>query len=115
MELRISLQRSDFNYEKNEYCKILTNISLPAQYSMSFPDKEPKVLYILVSIKLHIVNYMDKGHYVCDVLDYNKGTWWNCDDETIIQYPGYPSNVYEDLSIDKIIIKEGKVCRRNCR
>ena len=47
---------------------------------MSFPNN-PEVLYILVSIKLHIGNYMDKGHYVCDVLDYNTGTWWNCDDE----------------------------------
>ena len=44
---------------------------------------------------------MDKGHHVCDVLDYNIGTLWNCDDETISQYPGYPMNVYDDLSIDK--------------
>ena len=47
---------------------------------MSFPDK-PEVLYILASIKLHIGNDMDKGHYVCDLLDHNTGTWWNCDDE----------------------------------
>ena len=44
---------------------------------------------------------MDTGHYVCDVLDYNIGTWWNCDDEKITQYPGYPMNVYNDLSSDK--------------
>ena len=68
---------------------------------MPFLDKHPEFLHILVSIKLHIGNDMDKGHYVCDVLDYNKGTWWNCDDETITQYPGYPMNVYDDLSIDK--------------
>ena len=67
---------------------------------MSFPDN-PEVLYILVSIKLHIANDMDKGHYVCDLLDYNTGTCWNCDDETRTQYPGYPMNVYNDLSIDK--------------
>ena len=47
--------------------------ALPAQYSMSFPGKHAEVLYIIVSIKLHIGNDMDKGHYVCDVLDYN--TW----------------------------------------
>ena len=62
---------------------------------MSFPDN-PEVLYILFYIKLHIGNDMDKGHYVCDVLYYNKGTCWNCDDETITQYPGYPMNVYND-------------------
>ena len=43
---------------------------------------------------------MDKGHYVCDVLDYNTVTWWNCDDETITQYPRYPMNLYNDLSRD---------------
>ena len=67
---------------------------------MSFPN-EPKVIYILVSIKLHIGNYMDQGHYVRDVLEYNTGTWWNCDDEIVTQYPGYPMNVYNDVSSDK--------------
>ena len=61
----------------------------------------PDVIFIIVPIKLHIGNDIDKGHYVCDVLDYSTGTWWNCDYETIIQYPVYPSNVYDDLSIDK--------------
>ena len=83
------------NSKKNK-----TKTALSAQYSMSFPDN-PEVLYILVSIKLNIGNDMDKGHAVCDVLDYNTGTWWNCDDETITQYPGYPMNVYNDLSIYK--------------
>ena len=44
---------------------------------------------------------MDQGHYVCDVLDYNTGTWWNCDDEIVTEYPGYPMNVYNELSSDK--------------
>ena len=51
---------------------------------------------------------MDKGQYFCDVLDYNTGKWWNCDDETITQYPGYPMNVYDDLSIDKKQKRGGK-------
>ena len=68
---------------------------------MSFPDI-PEVLYILVYIKLRIGNDMDIGHYVCDVLDYNTGTWRNFDDEKITQYPGYPMNVYNDLSIDSL-------------
>ena len=67
---------------------------------MYFPNN-PEVIYIIVSIKLHIGNDMDNGQYLCDVLDYNTGTWWNCDDETITQYPGYPINVYNDLSSDK--------------
>ena len=100
MQLRIFLQISEFNFEKNQYCKNNTKIALPAQYSMYFPYKHSEVLYILVSVELHIGNDMYKGHYSCDVLYYNTGTWWNCDDDTITQYPGYPINVYNDLSID---------------
>ena len=44
---------------------------------------------------------MDKGHYVCDVLEYITGTWWNCNDDTITQYPEYPMNVYDELLTDK--------------
>ena len=44
---------------------------LKAQYSISFLDKHPEVLYILVYIKLYICNDIDEGLYVCDVLDYN--------------------------------------------
>ena len=80
-------------------------ISLPDQYYISFPNN-PEVLYILVFIKLHIGNDVDKGHYVCNVLDYTTGPWWNCDDEKITQYPGYPMNVYSDLSSDKKQKKE---------
>ena len=83
--------------ENDTLCKNKIKIALPAQYSMSFPN-DTKVIYILVSIKFHIGNYMDQGHYVCDVLDYNTGTWWNCDDEIITEYPGYPMNVYNELS-----------------
>ena len=67
---------------------------------MYFPNKYAGAIYIIVYIKLRIGNDMYKGHYVCDVLYYNTGTWWNCDDDTISQYPGYPSNVDDDLSID---------------
>ena len=50
---------------------------------------------------------MDKGHYVCDVLDYNTGTMWSCDDYIITQYLGYPMNVYDDLSIHLNQLKKG--------
>ena len=68
---------------------------------MSFPNN-PEVLYILVSITLHIGNDMDNGHYVCGVLYYNTGPWWNFDYEKTTQYTGYSMNVYNDLSSEKI-------------
>ena len=67
---------------------------------MSFPGKHTEVLYILVSIKIHIGNYIYKGHCVCDLLYYNTETWYNFDYDIITQYPGYPMNVYNDLPID---------------
>ena len=109
MQLRGFLQRSENNFERNEYFKDTTKISPPAQYSMSFPGKQTGVLYILVSIQLHIGNDKDKGHYVCGLLYYNTGIWRNCDNDPIIQYPGYPMNVYDDLSNDKNK-KDGKQC-----
>ena len=58
MQLRISLQRSNYNMENSAYCRNKTKIALPDQYSMSFPNNR-EVLYIIVSIKLHIGNDMD--------------------------------------------------------
>ena len=100
MQLRISLQRSEYNVETDSFCKNKTEIALSAQYFISCPN-DPKVIYVLFSIKYYIVNDMDQGHYVCDVLDYNTGTWWKCDDEIVTKYPGYPMNVYNELSSDK--------------
>ena len=54
---------------------------------------------------------MDKFCFVCDVLDYNTGTWWNCDYDTITQYVGYQINVYDELLIDN---KQNKNCKRFC-
>ena len=99
MKLRISLQRSKYNVETDSFCKNKTKIALSAQYFMSCPN-DPEVIYVLVSIKYHIGNYIKKGHYVCDVLDYYTGTWWKCDDEIVTKYPGYPMNVYNELSSD---------------
>ena len=86
MQLRIFLQIPEYNFQRYKYCKNKTKIALLAQNSMSFPDIDAEVLYILLSIKLNMGNVMDKGHYVYDVLDYNTGTWWNCDDATITKY-----------------------------
>ena len=99
-KLRIFLQISDYNYETDEYCKNKIKIALTYQYSMSFPGKHTEVLYILVSIKHYISNDMDSGHYICDVVDYNTGTWCNCDDDTITKYSRYLNNLYDNLSKD---------------
>ena len=78
---------------------VSAKISPSAQYFLSRPN-DPKVIYVLVSIKYDIGNDMDQGQYICDVLDYSTGTWWKCDDEIVTKYPGYPTNVYNEVSSD---------------
>ena len=68
MQLKISLQRTEYNVETDNFCKNKTKIALAAQYFLSCPN-DPKAIYVLVSIKYHIGNYLDQGQYVCDVLD----------------------------------------------
>ena len=98
MNLRIFIQRSEYNTERYEYCKNKIILFIPTQYSISFSGRHAEVVYILVSIKIHIGKYMDSGHYFCYVLDYNTVRWRNCDDGTITYYSGYPDNVYDNLS-----------------
>ena len=100
MQLRIFIKISEYNYERDEYCKNKTNISLPSQYSVSFTGIYSEVLYILVYIKLHIGKDIDKDQYACDIIYYNIGTWCNCFDDTITQYPGYTMNIYDELLAD---------------
>ena len=69
MQPRIIPQIPEYNYERYVYYKNKTKISLPDQSSMSFRGKRAEVIYIIVSIKLHISNDMDSGNYICDVLD----------------------------------------------
>ena len=101
MKLRISLQRTEYNVETDSFCKNKTKIAIAAQYFLSCPNNT-EVLYVLVFIKYHIGNDLDQGHYVCDVLDYNTGTWWKFDDEIVTKYPGYPKNFYNEVYSDKI-------------
>ena len=68
MQLRISLQRTEYNVETDSFCKNKTKIALAAQYFLSCPNNT-EVIYVLVSIKYHIGNDLDQGHYICDVLD----------------------------------------------
>ena len=83
-------------WKQKVYAKT-TKKPLSAQYSLYRPN-DPEVIYVIVSIKYHIGNDLDQGQYICDVLDYNTGTWWKCDDEIVTKYPRYPINVYNKVS-----------------
>ena len=48
---------------------------------------------------------MNSVHYVFNVLDYNTGTWRNCDVDKIANYSGYPVYVYENVSNEEKKVK----------
>ena len=65
---------------------------------MYFSGIHDEVVYIMVSINLLVVKGVDIGHFVCDVLDCNTGTWLICGNDITTNYSGYPDNVYNYLS-----------------
>ena len=98
MKLKILLQISEYNIDTDEYLKSETKISLSFQYSVSFSGSDDEVDYILVWIKICLGKYMDIGHYLCNVLNYNIVTRWEFDDDIITNFSGYPENFHDDLS-----------------
>ena len=55
----------------------------------------------MVPIKIHEVNTMDSGRYYCDLFDYNKVTWWICDDEKFWDQVDI-RKIYNELSHEDI-------------
>ena len=45
---------------------------------------------------------MDSDHYYCDLLYFNTGKRWRCEDITISEFSGYPDSVYDELSHEDI-------------
>ena len=41
------------------------------------------VKYSLVSANYHNWISNNTGHYLCDILEFDPGVWWRCDDDTI--------------------------------
>ena len=48
---------------------------------MSFSGSVDEVVYIIASIKIDIGQDMDSCQHYYDLLDYNKGSWWVCNDK----------------------------------
>ena len=95
MQRRIFLQMLEYNSKRYEYCKNIK--TLPFHYIIIclFSGINDEVVYIIVSIKIHVGQDMDSGQYYCGVLDYNTGTWWRFVDYKITNFRGYPENVYD--------------------
>ena len=93
------LLRYEYDRQTYERKKLQTNLSFPNSIFMkqdtelnnngttttSTPSSEGEEEYCLVSVIYHKGKSAYGGHYVCDVLDWNRQMWWHCDDETIIR------------------------------
>ena len=55
-----------------------------------FSGKHDEAVYIPVAIMINVGKDIYSGHYLCDLLYYSTGTWWNCDDDIITNYSEYP-------------------------
>ena len=55
-------QISEYNGVRDEYFKNETKMALPSQYSMYLSGSHDEVVFILVSLKLHVGKNMDSGH-----------------------------------------------------
>ena len=76
---------------------------------MPFSGSDGELVYILISINIRLGKDRDSGQYYCDVLDYNKGTWWRCDDDKISKFIGYPDNVYDEFLHENGEKNRGKI------
>ena len=67
MQLRIPLQRAEYNGVRDNFSKIKPKLPFHNNIPL-FSGRHDEVFYILVSIKHHVSKDVDSGHYVCDVL-----------------------------------------------
>ena len=68
MQSRVCLQISEYNGVRYEYFNNKTKIALPSHYFVYFSGIHDEVVFITVSINIHVGKDMDSGHYLCGVL-----------------------------------------------
>ena len=56
------LQMTEYNNDKDEYCKNKTKNALPSKFSTSFSGSDDEVVYTMVSIKINLGKRMSSGH-----------------------------------------------------
>ena len=48
---------------------------------MIIPLHGDEIPYTIVSLIMHAGSSLDTGHYYSDILGFNTGIWWHCDDD----------------------------------
>ena len=78
--LFLQLLRYYFDRKTFEKKKSISNVVIPNTVRLT-PDGED---YVLVAVLYHVGISAYGGHYVSDILDWNCGQWWFCDDEFVV-------------------------------
>ena len=69
-------------------------IEITSEYPFNFPQEMENVTYTLVFVNDHDGNSMSPGHYLCDILYFNTGIQWRCNNDIITQLREITENVY---------------------
>ena len=85
--LRIIPQRTQYNRKTHITIKNNPRTEIPSEYSFKFPEDMADVTHSLVSVHCYYDGTSNKNsHYLCDILDFNNGISWRCDDDTITKF-----------------------------
>jgi len=81
----LCLQLLRYVYDKTTWQKrkVKTEITFPNE--LKLPNS--KEVYHLVAIIYHVGNSAHNGHYVNEVLDWETGEWFFCDDDVVVSSP----------------------------
>ena len=92
----LSLQLLRYVYDKTTWTKrkVKTEITFPDKINLPYCDEE----YHLVGIIYHVGNSAHNGHYVTEVLDWESGGWYFCDDDTVVPVPYIPTSKSKEIS-----------------
>ena len=81
--MKILPQRTHNNLETKRSTKKFSRIEIPSEYSFKFSQDMEDVTYSIAFVTCHGATSNNTGHYFCEILDFNTGIWWRCDDDTI--------------------------------
>ena len=81
-------------------------MEIPTEYPFNISNEQVSDMYSLLYIIYHDVNYMSTGHYYSDILDFNTGVFWQCNDENMTQIEVMSYDCYINVTLKYTSIKE---------
>ena len=105
--LNVQLSRYVFDRKKFAKKKLTDKVLLPCVLTVPMKGQDVDSRYLLCAVMKHRGNSAYQGHYIAEAMDWQSGTWFEFNDETVNVLDG-PSCSYvpEELeNIDKKTVK----------